>query len=196
MTGLSFRQLARHEVESVWTIDRAELVENVYYYEEGGLVLKPERYDMKGWPKGESEFYTPILLDCHARGGVFEGAFDGDKLVGVYVLESKFIGREGDQLQLKFLHVSRSHRGRGLGVELFERAARKAKALGARKLYVSSTPSENTVGFYLRRGCILAREIDSELFELEPADIHLEYVIQQLDGCAAERVRTKEEQCS
>ena len=177
MSELIFQQLARHEVGSIWAIDRGELIENVYYHEDGELVLKPERYDMKGWPEGESELYMPILLDCHDRGGVFEGVFDGDTLAGVSILDCKFISRNRDQLQLKFLHVTRSHRNRGLGVELFRRAARKAKELGARKLYISSTPSENTVGFYLSRGCRLAEDVDPELFELEPKDIHLEYVI-------------------
>lgn len=177
MGEITFRRLIRGEVEAVWTIDRGELVENVYHHEGGRLVLKPERYDMKGWPEGELELYTPILIDCHDRGGVFEGAFDQGQLVGVCVLESKFIGRRKDQLQLKFLHVTRSHRGRGLGVELFQRAVRTAREMGARRLYVSSTPSENTVGFYLNRGCVVTDDVDSELFELEPRDIHLEYVI-------------------
>ena len=53
----------------------------------------------------------------------------------------------------------------------------KAKELGAKKLYISATPSENTVNYYSRLGCALATEIDSELFALEPEDIHLEYVI-------------------
>lgn len=174
---MTFRRLARDEVELVWEIDRAELVENVYYHEGGQLILKPERYDMKGWPDGEAGLYTPILLDCHDRGGIFEGAFEGDELVGVYVLDTRAIGSGKDQLQLKFLHVTRTHRGRGLGAELFRRSVVEAKNLGARRLYISSTPSENTVTFYMNRGCRLAEEVDPELFALEPGDIHLEYVI-------------------
>jgi len=45
---------------------------------------------------------------------------------------------------------------------------------GAKQLYISATPSEHTVDFYLRLGCRLDLEPDSELFELEPEDIHLE----------------------
>ena len=78
---------------------------------------------------------------------------------------------------MKFLHVSNSFRKQGLGKKLFLLAAEKAYGLGAKKLYVSATPSENTVNFYLRLGCVLATEIDQELFELEPEDIHLEYVL-------------------
>ena len=102
---------------------------------------------------------------------------NGDALAGVAVLESRFIGSRGDQLQLKFLHVGRPYRRTGLGRTLFERAAQRAREMGAKKLYISATPSENTIGFYTRLGCTLASEIDAELFVLEPEDIHLEYVL-------------------
>jgi predicted N-acetyltransferase YhbS len=87
------------------------------------------------------------------------------------------MGRERDQLQLKFLHVGRRHRQAGLGRALFEKAVARARELGARRLYISSTPSENTVRFYLRRGCRVTDEVDAALFELEPEDIHLEFDI-------------------
>jgi hypothetical protein len=49
-----------------------------------------------------------------------------------------------------------------------------ARERGAKRLYISATPSENTINFYLRRGCVVAAEVDPHLFELEPEDIHLE----------------------
>ena len=170
-------ELRRHEIQDIWSIDRAEVVENVYYYEDGQLVLKSEHYDMEGWPQGEPEHYGPILLDCYDRGGTFYGAFDGETLVGAAILESRFIGRQRDRLQLKFLHVSRSYRQTGLGRTLFEKAAARASDLGARRLYISSTPSENTVQFYLHLGCRVTGEIDADLYKLEPNDIHLEFDI-------------------
>ena len=147
-----FRELERDEVARVWTIDRREMVDNVYTFEHGELVLRPETYDMQGWPSGEPELYTPILMDCFDRGGVFLGAFDEGGLIGVVALDSVFIGRGKDQLQLKFLHVSRSHRRKGLGRLLFEQAVERARKLGARRLYISATPSENTVDSYLHLG--------------------------------------------
>jgi predicted N-acetyltransferase YhbS len=172
-----FRSLERNEVERVWTIDRREIVENVYYLEDGALVLRPEYYDMQGWPPGERELYNPILLDCFDRGGTFIGVFEEADLIGAAVLESKFIGKGKDQLQLKFLHVSNNHRKRGLGRLLFEQAVERARDLNAKRLYISATPSENTVDFYLHLGCAVTEEVDEDLFELEPADIHMEYRI-------------------
>jgi predicted N-acetyltransferase YhbS len=174
---MNIRPLHREEIEKIWTIDRAEVIHHVYYLENGKLVLKPEYYNVQGWPPGEPEQYTPILVDCFNRGGSFYGLFDKAKLIGAAVLENKFIGQNKDRLQLKFLHISRSYRKQGLGKILFTQAVQKAKEMKAQKLYISATPSENTINFYLNLGCVVTPEIDEELFELEPEDIHLEYTI-------------------
>ena len=90
---LHYRELQQNEVELVWSIARSEIIDNVYYHENGELVLKPEHYNMIGWSPGGPKQYTPILLDCFDRGGWFYGLFDDDQLVGVAVLESEFIGK-------------------------------------------------------------------------------------------------------
>jgi predicted N-acetyltransferase YhbS len=168
------RELARDEIDLIWSIDRAEVIDRVYTLRDGALVLVPEHYDMAGWPPGEGEKYGPILRDCFDRGGWFCGVFDGAALVGVAILESQFIGVDRDQLQLKFLHVSRAYRGQGVGRDLFRQAMAVARGRGARRLYVSATPSEHTIDFYLRQGCRVTPDPDPELFALEPEDIHLE----------------------
>lgn len=169
-----FRLLLREEIALIWEIDRAEVIDHVYHLRDGQLVLGPEHFNMRGWPPGEAALYTPILLDCYDRGGTFLAAFDGPRLAGVMVLENHWIGRAQDTLQLKFLHVSRPDRGQGLGNALFQKAAELARERGAAKLYVSATPSEHTIDFYFRQGCVLAAEPDPELWALEPEDIHLE----------------------
>lgn len=171
------RELARDEIDLLWSIDRSETIDQVYYRRDGELVLETEHHDVKGWPPGAVEAHTPRLRDCYDRGGTFWGAFAGSLLVGVVVLESEFIGRERDQLQLVFLHVSKSFRRSGMGRTLFEQAVGRARTLGARRLYISATPSRNSVDFYLRLGCVLTYDVDTRLFEMEPDDIHLEYSI-------------------
>src|SRR4029077_17309934 len=91
------------------------------------------------------------------------------------VLESRFIGKGKDHLQLKFLHISSCYRDKGFGQQLFDLAASEARQRGAKSLYISAPPSEHTINFYLRLGCKVVSEPDPELFELEPEDIHLEY---------------------
>lgn len=169
------RLLRRDEIPLVWEIDRSEVIEHLYSVEAGQLVLRPEFYDMRGWPEGEAEHYTPILLDCFDRGGWFLGLFDQGRLIGAVVLDPRRLGPERDWLQLKFLHLSHAYRRRGLGAHLFHLAATQARHLGASALYVSATPSQNTVDFYTRLGCRLRMEPDEELYRLEPEDVHLVY---------------------
>jgi predicted N-acetyltransferase YhbS len=177
MTFATFRTLQRHDLPDIWSIDRREFIGKIYRLRKGELVLEEHNFDVPGWPPGDPEREGPGFIDCFDRGGTFFGAFDGPSLVGVSVLESRFIGVKRDRLQLKFLHVSRDFRGSGIGRTLFGQAAARATELGAKKLYISATPSENTIRFYLSRGCEVTRDIDPQLFELHPGDIHLELAL-------------------
>lgn len=170
---MHIRLLSRHEVELIWTIDRSELIDQVYRLEHGQLVARPDPFDLRGWPPGEAETYTPLLYACFDRGGCFFGAFDDDQLVGVAVLDVAPLGPSHDLLQLKMLHVSSARRKHGLGTELFERARAAARERGAQGLYISATPSQNTIDFYRRLGAMVTPEPDPALYALEPDDIHL-----------------------
>jgi GNAT superfamily N-acetyltransferase len=143
----------------------------------GQLVRRPNYFEIPGWRPDAAEKVTPVLLDCFDRGGTFLGVFDAEALVGMGVLESARVGRASDQMQLAYLYVSRAYRGRGVGIQLFEAAVAFAREVGAKALYVSATPTENTVDFYLNRGCVLAPEPDPRLLAAEPDDIHLLYLL-------------------
>jgi N-acetylglutamate synthase-like GNAT family acetyltransferase len=102
------------------------------------------------------------------------GYFERDKLVGVAALDSEFIGENRDYLQLYFLHVDSKYRGAGIGNKLLTKVIIRAKKLMAKKLYISATPSQNTIDFYINIGCQLVSEPNPILYQLEPRDIHLE----------------------
>ena len=138
-------------------------------------MLESNRHEATGWPPGEAEIYTPILEDCFDRGGWLHGCFENRRLYAAVVLDVRFMGMGVDQLQLVFLHVGRGQRDKGVGRELFLLAAAEARKRGAKRMYVSATPTEHTIHFYLGLGCTLAATPDPELFALEPEDIHLEY---------------------
>jgi predicted N-acetyltransferase YhbS len=169
------RPLTRGEVELIWTIDRSEVHHHTYELREGQLVRTPNYFEIPGWRPDAVE--TLALLDCFDRGGTFLGVFDAEALIGMGVLESALVGRANDQMQLAYLYVSRAYRGSGVGMQLFEAAVSFAREAGANALYVSATPTENTVDFYLNRGCILARDPDPKLLAAEPDDIHLLYLL-------------------
>jgi predicted N-acetyltransferase YhbS len=174
---MEMRLLTRDEIELIWTIDRSEVHHRIYELRGRRLVCTPRYFEIPGWRPDAVEKETPVLLDCFDRGGTFLGVFDAGTLIGIGVLESARVGRAGDQMQLSYLYVSRAYRGRGVGMQLFEAAVSFAREAGANALYVSATPTENTVDFYLNRGCVLAPEPDTRLLAAEPDDIHLVYLL-------------------
>jgi predicted N-acetyltransferase YhbS len=174
---MDMRLLRRDEVELIWAIDRSEVHHHTYELHRGQLVRTPNYFEVPGWRPDAVEKETPVLFDCFDRGGTFFGAFDAEVLIGMGVLESARVGRAGDQIQLAYLYVSRAYRGHGVGTQIFKAAVSFAGEAGANALYVSATPTENTVDFYLHRGCILAPEPDARLLAAEPDDIHLLYLL-------------------
>jgi N-acetylglutamate synthase-like GNAT family acetyltransferase len=172
---MEIRALRRNEIEKVRGITRNEVVEQVYYFVDGSLVLRDEFHDMKGWNASELDRCVSRIYDIYDRNGILLGAFVKNRLVGVSVLDSEFIGK--DKLQLYFHHVDNNYRHRGVGGKLFRNIVIEAKELGAKSLYVSATPSKNTIGFYLHMGCRLASEVHTKLFELESKDIHLDFLL-------------------
>jgi predicted N-acetyltransferase YhbS len=172
--NVEFRTLRRDEIELIWTIDRREYIARTYRLQDGKLVLSPLDVDVPGWHPDTVRRTTPLLYECYDRGGKFFAAFDGEKLAGISVLDTVWRGKGQNLLQLEVMHVGRDYRGNGIGTRLFEQAGDAARSCGASGLYISATPSENTVHFYQRRGARLVAIPDAELFAKEPEDIHLE----------------------
>jgi len=171
---LKIRTIRRSEIEKIKNIDRGEIVDKVFYFDGDQLKLKNEFYDIKSWEVSELERNIEHLYKIFDKGGYLVGYFGGDKLVGVAALDSEFIGKNRDYLQLYFLHVDSKYRRTGIGKKLLRKVANRAKKLMAKKLYISATPSQNTIDFYLNIGCQLVSELNPDLYQLEPNDIHLE----------------------
>ena len=172
---MEYRLLNKEEIKRVSEIDRTEKVEYIYYYKEGKLKLVKEYYEIKEWSPEEEQIHISSLNDIYHRGGFIFGAFSESNIVGVISLDNEFIGRNKNQLNLAGLWVSKDYRKMGVGKKLVQLVKEKALEMGASMLYVSATPSQNTVHFYMNRGFKLAKEVDKKLYELEPEDIHMEH---------------------
>ena len=172
---IDVRVLPADRLGVIAEIDRTEHIDTLYEFRDGELEGRTVDHDVPPWftegsgphsVQGFVDWLTPIL----ERGATLLGAFDRDRLAGVSVVEERF---EGEMAWLVFLHVSHAYRRRGVGTELWNEAAARARSTGSRSIYVSATPSRSAVGFYLERGCRLAPHPHPVLFEKEPEDIHL-----------------------
>lgn len=172
--NLIYRQLSGDEAAQLRAIDRSERIEAVYYHRDGKLELEEKFYDMKGFPPGELDKLVDRLILLYHRGGYIIGVFNGSEIVGMAAVENILRGEQRNRLKLDILFVSAGYRKQGIGRMLVELARDKAREMGARQLYISATPSKNTVDFYLNLGCRITNTVDQVLFQLEPEDIHLE----------------------
>jgi len=167
------KQLPKAAITRLNEIERAEKIDLIYRYEAGRLVEERGVFDSPNWGQAHIEHLIALCRPHLAGAGVLLGALDGQTLAGVAVLGDPLFGRRLDQLQLVLLHVSRAYRRQGVARQLMAEAVKRAKQRGAAYLYISATPSRSAVGFYLSQGCEVAKEVDPELFALEPEDIHL-----------------------
>jgi ribosomal protein S18 acetylase RimI-like enzyme len=171
---IEYWRLDAAELSRVHEIDRAEVIDGIYRMVDGALRLEEFHLEVSGWPPGEPDGSIGSMRGCLERDGAAWGAFDGERLIGIAVLDGRRIGSAVDTLDLYFLHVSNGYRGHGIGHALVDLVRSAALELGARRLYVSSSETRNTVEFYQRLGFRLAVEVDAELFEREPRDIHMD----------------------
>jgi len=171
---ITIRMMKIEEAELIRSLDRSELIEATYRCVGGRLEETRVQIDCPNWT--ESQFDTIIARfhrDVEGDGVAF-GAFEGERLAGFAVLEGRFRGERLDRLQLDLMYVSRQYRRQGVGTRVMEEIKAEAKRRGADYLYISAADTESAVNFYQRSGSRLTEEIDEELFQLEPKDIHME----------------------
>ena len=172
--SIEIRQLSSDEIRLVGDIDRSEHVTALYTVEDQQLVHRTVDIDVPPWIRDDTgdhgvggliEHFRPIL----ESGASLLGAFDREEFLGLAIVDASF---EPPMAWLALLHVSKHHRRRGVASALWTAAKHVAVEAGANSMYVSATPSDSAVGFYLSRGCSLADPPHPTLLAEEPEDIH------------------------
>jgi len=171
---VEIRTLTPDDIGLLRRIDRSEIIRTGYTMENGRLVEHDVAWDSPPWdPDGDGEHSVAARIEewrpVVAAGARFLGAFDGDDLMGVVIVDPTF---EDDLAWLAFLHVSRPFRRSGAASALWDEAVQIAIEAGATHMYVSATPSASAVGFYRSKGCEVAVPPHPALFAKEPEDIH------------------------
>ncbi len=174
---MQYHVLSRDEIKAFHQIDRTESIDRMYYLRDGFLVAEQKHLDVPDWSFSEKQERIADLKEDYDRGATFIGAFDGPVLAGLAVLDDNPMSSGIDRYNLMGLWVSNPYRGRGIGRTLVRLVKAEALKKGAKALYASATPSENTVRFYQSLGFGLAQPIDIRLLEQEPDDIHMELIL-------------------
>jgi predicted N-acetyltransferase YhbS len=177
--ALSLRAFAAADVSRLAELDRSEPVPMVYAVRDGEIVPLGHGEEIPQWSGAWLDGVVAFARRHLDSGGTGVAAFDGDQLGGVAVLGGEPVGDDPQMLPLAILHVGRGHRRRGVASLLFREMREEAARRGARRLYISGTPSEGALRFYLGQGARLADPPDPALLALEPDDVHL---MLELDG--------------
>ena len=121
----------------------------------------------------DKRYYLAIDLGAESGRGML-GTFDGERLVGISVMDGRWYGERKRTMDMYFLHVSNGYRHQGIGRTLMGYARIWAREQGAERLFVSGLPSVNTIRFYRSVGFDIAEDVDKRLFDREPEDIHMD----------------------
>jgi len=170
-----YRWMEPGEVGRIAEIDRIEIIRTGYYYRDGELKKLDVNWDTPGFLIDQDGLHSVAAQIEFCRnhldqGGRMYGAYYGQRLIGIGVIRYEV---RPNIAQLAYLQVSNGFRRQGIGSRITHELIREAERFGAKKMYVSATPSGSAVGFYLKHGF---RPIDQpipELYELEPDDIHM-----------------------
>lgn len=172
---ISYRRLTEEELYRLADIDRSEVVRVGFEAQEGQLVQTSVEWNVSNFIRtGEGEHTVAEQIEfCKGHldaGAIMIGAFSGDQLVGIGLLTPELRPRIA---QLSYLQVSAPYRRQGIASALTHQLLTLAMELGADHVYVSATPSQSAVEFYLHLGFELVAEPLPELLALEPDDIHM-----------------------
>ncbi|WP_392389710.1 GNAT family N-acetyltransferase [Acinetobacter guillouiae] len=176
---MSLRPLQLSDIDLIWQhIDRRELITQMYLQQKQNLHLVDCFYDVQSWDEYHLENDPPLLKQHLIQGGRCVGAFNQlNRLIGVQLVSNQVITDYPEAKLLQYFYVDANHQGLGLGTQLMHSAIKSAEQLGAQQLYISATPTQRTVDFYLKQGALVLEKPDQQLWELEPEDIHLIYTL-------------------
>ena len=159
----------------LWDFDTYQCCHKIWEKKDGEWTLK-RTHAVRQWNDGKKLQITRYLKQLLQSGGRVFGAFTEDKLTGFLALDKDLGGAKREYLNLSMLFVDARCKRQGVGRYLFDECVKEASALGAKKLFISSIPAEETVAFYLAMGCRDAEEVIPDWVDM-PYDRYLEYSI-------------------
>lgn len=175
---INYRELKMDDIKPDMLVhfNRYQKVEKSWYNKNGKWVLIDYPY-VEDWDNEKKLSVANAFPEAINNGGYLFGAFDDDKLIAFALVYGEKLGTTGQYRQLEYLHVSNEFRRKGIGKKLFELCVETMNKTDTKKLYISAHSSKESQAFYRGIGCVDAEEINQELFENEPYDVHMEYIL-------------------
>ena len=177
MDNIIYRELLLEECKNINEMNPSQFIGRAWREVNGNLQLVEINYQDADWPNGYLHHYNN-LRNTIIEGGSALGAFDSNnKLIGFATINREIFGDTYKYVLLDQLFITLERRGKGIGRQLFLLSAKVARTWNADKIYICAGSAEETIGFYHSIGCSSAVEINKQLFENDPRDFQMEYLL-------------------
>lgn len=177
MFDVTYRKLVVEDCELINNMNPSQFIKRAWREVNGKRQLVEINYQDSDWPNGY-EYHLNNLKATVLGDGEVVGAFDeSNKLIGFATINRKFFGENYNYVLLDQLFITLEHRNKGIGKKLFLKVAKVAREWQADKIYICAGSAEETIAFYFALGCKEAVEINKELYEDDPRDFQLEFLL-------------------
>ena len=146
--------------------NRQQEITRIYVRKDETYVLEEQRGVMD-WSIDKKKEVAHDLVDGNYISYL---AFEEDRIVGFMSLVKKLVS---GRMILDLIQVDKEFRGQGIGRMLWEKAVEEARLNGAKELYISACPSEETIGFYRAMGADVTDDPIISIANDEPYDLQL-----------------------
>lgn len=182
MESFNFRNLDYKEIERIKEINASQYIGRAWRQVDGKRQLVKINYQDPDWPNGYENHLNNFKKTLE-EGGSAIGAFDTDgKLLGFSTVNRTFFGEKHKYVLLDQLFITLEKRNCGIGKKLFMLSAKSSKEWKADKIYICAGSAEETIAFYKKIGCIETEELQQDLYESDPRDLHLEFDLKNFDS--------------
>ena len=153
--------------DSLDSFSRYQIVEYEYGLVNGELQLFHNPFIDDWSAERKREKANEILSGKH----IVYGAVDENRVVGIILL---CLELDHNRMIIDSFHVSADKRSCGIGKKLFNAAKKEAEKQGAAALYVSASPAQETIDFYVKMGFKVSLNPIESYASDKPGDIQME----------------------
>ena len=150
--------------------NRQQEITRIYVRKDETYVLEEQR----GWMDWSIDKKKEVAHDLVDGNYISYLALEEDRIVGFMSLVKELVS---GRMILDLIQVDKEFRGQGIGRMLWEKAVEEARFHGARELYISACPSEETIRFYRAMGADVTDNPIMSIAKDEPDDLQLVYPI-------------------
>lgn len=146
--------------------NRQQKITRIYVKKDGKYVLE-ENPGLMDWSIDKKR---EVAQDLRNSAYISYLAIEEDRIIGFMSLVKELVA---ERMILDLIQVDRDFRGQGIGRLLWEKVVEEAHLNGARELYISACPSEETIHFYKAMGAEVTDNPIMAIAKDEPDDLQM-----------------------